>query len=84
MSQFIFFIESCCSRIIGPNGLNNLSNHPIVIPNIGTFQCLEYAIHAYKNIDKKIQTDEDFKLKIHNMKDQISGQKTYTTDKGNI
>ena len=30
------------------------------------------VIHACKNIEKKIQSDGDFKLKIHNMKDQIS------------
>jgi chromosomal replication initiator protein len=30
------------------------------------------VIHACKNIEKKIQTDGDFKLRIQNMKNQIS------------
>ena len=32
------------------------------------------VIHACKNIEKKIQSDGDFKHKIHYMKDQISGK----------
>ena len=31
------------------------------------------VIHACKNVVKKIKTDRDFKLKIYNMKNQISG-----------
>ena len=30
------------------------------------------VIHACKNIEKKIQADGDFKLRIHNIKNQIS------------
>ena len=30
------------------------------------------VIHACKNIERKIQADGDFKLRIHNIKDQIS------------
>ena len=32
------------------------------------------VIHAYKKIEKKVQADGDFKLRINNMKNQISGQ----------
>ena len=31
------------------------------------------VIHAYKNIEKKIKLDKDFKHKIYTMKNQISG-----------
>ena len=34
------------------------------------------VIHAYKNIEKKVKENKDFKLRINNMKDQLSGQKT--------
>ena len=31
------------------------------------------VIHAYKNIEKKVKADREFKLRINNMKNQISG-----------
>ena len=45
------FSRSCRNTLL--NGLSSISNHPIYIPDIGTFINSEAAIHAHKNIENK-------------------------------
>ena len=42
------------------------------------------VIHACKNIEKRTISDIDFQRKITNMKNEISGKKIHTIEKGNI
>ena len=41
------------------------------------------VIHACKNIEKRTISDIDFQRKIENMKNEISGKKMHTIEKGN-
>lgn len=77
----IYFFKNYKNNYL-TNGLSNLSDHSIDIPNFGKFSCLEYALYAICNSDNLELVEKIKNTKIEdyaNLKEVI-----YSDDKLNI